>query len=262
MMTALCDSHCHLADSRIHEDLENVLRRAGEAGVGIIVAVGAIGTIETDRLTVRIAESVANVFAVIGVHPHDASSCDAARISALKELAKSNKVVAIGETGLDFHYMRSAPEEQEMSLRRHLELAAELDLPVVIHCRDGERRLAEIVRETGLPPAGGVIHCFTGDRAAALEFLSLGFHISFSGILTFKNARGLREIAPIVPGDRIMIETDAPYLAPEPYRGQRNEPSWLPRTLETLAAARGANSGALADTVTANAMRLFRISRN
>jgi TatD DNase family protein len=258
-MPNLCDSHCHLADERIHADLAGVLDRAAAAGVGPIVAVGAIGTIATDRLTVEIAEYREGVYAAIGVHPHDAAACDEPRLDELRELARSAKVVAIGESGLDFHYLRSPAEAQERALRRHLELAAELGLPIVIHCRDAEQRLREIVREVGVPPAGGVIHCFTGDGAAARDFLSLGFHISFSGIVTFRNAAELRAAVPLVPDERLMVETDAPYLAPEPYRGRRNEPAYLPRTLEVVAGLRGQEPAALGAIVTANSARLFKL---
>jgi TatD DNase family protein len=258
-MPNLCDSHCHLADPRIHADLEGVLERAAAAGVGPIVSVGAIGTIETDRLTVEIAEHREGVYAAIGVHPHDAEACDQARLDQLRALARSPKVVAIGESGLDFHYLRSAAAAQELALRRQLELAASTDLPIVIHCRNAEQRLIEIVRETGMPPAGGVIHCFTGNAAAAREFLGLGFYLSFSGIVTFKNAQTLRAVVPIVPDDRLMVETDAPYLAPEPYRGRNNEPAFLPRTLEMVAALRQTEAASLSALVTANAKRLFKL---
>lgn len=189
------DTHCHLADRKLRSDVESILARAAEAGVARMISVGAIGPIETDRLTVEIAKRHANVFAAVGVHPHDAKDCTPERIAELRDLAKSDRVVAIGESGLDFHYMHSPAEAQEAALRRHLELAAEVGKPIVIHCRDGERRMVEIVRETGMPPRGGVIHCFTGNAAAAREFLALGFHISFSGILTFKNAEQIRAAA-------------------------------------------------------------------
>src|SRR5580658_7849168 len=145
------------------------------------------------------------------------------------------------------------------SLRRHLELASQLDRPIVIHCRDAEERMVEIVRETGVPPAGGVIHCFTGDASAARAFLALGFCISFSGILTFKNAGAVREAAKIVTDDRVMVETDAPYLAPEPYRGKRNEPAYVARTFEVLAQLRGSDSAKLADAIRTNTARLFAL---
>ncbi len=259
-MLHLVDSHCHLADARLRDGVEGVIARARLAGVATIISVGAIGTIETDRLTVELAEHNPGVYAAIGVHPHDAVDCNDARIAELRELACSAKAVAIGESGLDFHYMHSPREAQELSLRRHLALAAELGKPIVIHCREAEGRLAAIVREAGIPPRGGVIHCFTGDAASAREFLALGFYISFSGILTFRNAAGIREAAPFVPSDRVMVETDAPYLAPEPYRGKRNEPAYVVGTLEVLARLRGVRTDVLAKATTENARRLFALS--
>jgi TatD DNase family protein len=258
-MIAVVDTHCHLADPRLRGEVDDVLARAREAGVRTIVAVGAIGSIETDRMTVEMAERNPDVWAAVGVHPHDAKDCDSTRIAQLREIARAPKVVAIGESGLDFHYMHSPAAAQEESLRRHLELAAEMEKPIVIHCRDAERRLVEIVREVGIPPRGGVIHCFTGDEAAAREFLALGFYISFSGILTFKNAARVREAARIVPGDCVLIETDAPYLAPEPHRGRRNEPCYVIRTLETLAKLRDADTAALGSQIIANSARIFDI---
>ncbi len=260
LMIPVVDTHCHLADPRLRDDVEGALERAKEAGVRFMVSVGAIGPIENDLLTLEIAERHANVYAAVGVHPHDAKDCTAERIAALRDLASSKRVVAIGESGLDFHYLRSPREAQEASLRHHLELASQLDRPIVIHCRDAEERMVEIVRETGVPPAGGVIHCFTGDASAARAFLALGFCISFSGILTFKNAGAVREAAKIVPDDRVMVETDAPYLAPEPYRGKRNEPAFVVRTLEVLAQIRGVDPAALGARVIENAARLFRVS--
>jgi len=258
-MDTILDAHCHLADPRLYPDLDGALARAADAGVGTIVAVGAIDTIETDRLTVEIAERHPRVFAAVGVHPHNAVDCDEPRIAALAALAQSPKVVAIGETGLDFHYMHSPADAQERALRRHLELARALDRPVMIHCRDAERRLCEIVRETGLPPAGGMIHCFTGDADAARELVELGFYVSFSGILTFRKADALRAAAMLVPEDRLLIETDAPYLAPEPYRGRSNEPAYVRRTFEAMVALRGADASALAARLCDNAAHLFRL---
>ena len=258
-MIPIIDTHCHLADTRLDVDLEEVLDRASHAGISKIISVGAIGTIETDRRSVEIAEKHPHIFAAIGVHPHDAKDCTADRLGQLRAFANSSKVVAIGESGLDFFYKHSPIEAQEQSLRAHLKLAAELGKPIVIHCRDAEARLAEIVREEGLPPAGGVVHCFTGDSKAAEAFLALGFDISFSGILTFKNAGKLREAAQIVPSDRVMVETDAPYLAPEPYRGQRNEPAFVRRTLEVLAEVRNQNVDDLAERSASNSTRLFAL---
>jgi TatD DNase family protein len=260
-MTQIIDTHCHLADPRLRGEVDAVLERAAAAGVATVLSVGAIGPIENDRLTVEIAQRAANVFAAVGVHPHDAKDCSAERMGELRALARSDKVVAIGESGLDFHYLRSPREVQEAALRKHLELAGETGLPIVIHCRDAEARMVEVVREVGMPPAGGVIHCFTGDAPAAREFLALGFHISFSGIITFRNANQVREAARAVPADRVMVETDAPYLAPEPHRGKRNEPAFVVRTLGVLAQVRGEEPGALAAHIVANAARLFRLPR-
>ncbi|MGA2410675.1 MAG: TatD family hydrolase [Candidatus Binataceae bacterium] len=258
----LVDTHCHLADPRMRDDTAEVIARAQEAGARFLISVGAIGTIECDQATVAIAERNANVYAAVGVHPHDAKDCDKNRLAELRALARSSKVVAIGESGLDFHYMHSPAETQENSLLRHLELAAELELPIVIHCREAEERVAAIVRAFSLPPRGGAIHSFTGNAEAARAFIALGFHISFSGILTFKNAKALREAAIVVPDDRLLIETDSPYLAPEPYRGKRNEPAYVARTLETLAHVRSTDAIALGETIIANAARLFRINPN
>jgi TatD DNase family protein len=258
-MPTVIDTHCHLADAKLRDDVEGVIARASDVGVAQIISVGAIGPIDNDRLTVEIAERHENVFAAVGVHPHDASDCTPDRIAQLRELAASKKVVAIGESGLDFHYMHSPREAQEASLRAHLKLAGELDLPIVIHCRDAERRMVEIVGEAGIPPRGGVIHCFTGNVDAAREFVALGFCISFSGIITFKNAAPIREAAANLPDDRVMVETDAPYLAPEPYRGKRNEPAYVMRTLEVLANLRRVDAATLGAQVIANAARVFRL---
>jgi TatD DNase family protein len=255
----LTDSHCHLADPKLHGDTDAILDRARAAGLRTMVSVGAIGSIECDRETVAIAERNPDVYAAIGVHPHDAKDCDDDRIAQLRDLAQSSRVVAIGESGLDFHYMHSPVAAQEAALRRHLELAAEVGRPIVIHCRDAEERVVAIVREVGMPPRGGVIHCFTGNAAAAREFLALGFHISFSGIVTFKSAATLREAAPIVPADRLLAETDAPFLAPEPYRGKRNEPAFVARTFEVLAQLRNVDCDSMADQIATNAARVFQL---
>jgi TatD DNase family protein len=257
LISGVTDSHCHLADPRLRDELDALLERARAAGVATIISVGAIGTIETDRLTVAIAERSADVYAAVGVHPHDAKDCDARRLDELRDLAQSARVVAIGESGLDFHYVHSPRVAQEEALRRHLELAAELNKPIVIHCRDAEDRVQAIVHEVGMPPRRGVIHCFTGDAEAARRFVAMGFHISFSGILTFRNAATVREAVAAVPDDRVLIETDAPYLAPEPYRGKRNEPAFVTRTLELLARLRNRGPQAIASMIAANLNRLF-----
>jgi TatD DNase family protein len=257
-LPTLIDTHCHLADARLHPDVDGAIERAAATGVRTIVSVGAIDTIQTDRDTVAIAHRHDHVYAVIGVHPHNADSCDERRLDQLRELARSKKVVAIGESGMDLHYQHSTRQAQEASLRRHLRLARELSLPLVIHCRAAEPIVAEIVREEGMPPAGGAIHCFTGSTEDAMRFLALGFFISFSGIVTFKNAGALRETARLIPDDRLLIETDGPYLTPEPHRGRRNEPAYVALTFATLVKLRDADPATLAARIMANAASLFR----
>lgn len=259
-LPALVDTHCHLADSRLQADATALIARADAAGVRVIVSIGAIGPLQTDRDTVAIAERHEHVYAVVGVHPHNADDCDQQRIDQIRELARSKKVVAIGETGMDLYYKNSTRQAQEESLRRHLRLARELALPVVIHCREAESAVAEIVRQEGLSAAGGAIHCFTGSSADAEAFLALGFYISFSGILTFKNADALRETARLVPADRLLMETDAPYLTPEPNRGRLNEPAYVALTFGALAQARNVAAPVLAAQIMANAAALFRFT--
>ncbi len=256
-LPALVDTHCHLADSRLLADATALIARADAAGVRVIVSVGAIGPIQTDRDTVAIAERHDSVYAVVGVHPHNADDCDERRLDQVRELARSKKVVAIGETGMDLHYHNSTRQAQEESLCRHLRLAHELSLPVVIHCRQAESIVAEIVRQEGMPAEGGAIHCFTGTTEDALNFLALGFYISFSGIITFKNAGALRETARQIPEDRLLMETDAPYLTPEPHRGRPNEPAYVALTFGVLARLRGAEPVALAARIMTNAATLF-----
>jgi TatD DNase family protein len=256
-MIDLIDTHCHLADARMAGDAEAIIQRAADAGITQIVSVGAIGPIQTDYDTVALAQRYPRVYAAIGVHPHDADACDEHRMEELAALADCGKVVAIGETGMDLHYLHSPQAAQEQSLRRHLRMAHRLALPIVIHCRDAAEPIARIVEEEGLPARGGVIHCFTGNSAEAARFLGLGFYLSFSGIVTFKSAGALRAAAALVPDDRILIETDAPYLTPEPLRGQRNEPAHVRLTLDKLAAVRQVESAALAALTAVNARRLF-----
>lgn len=253
----LIDTHCHLADPRLIHDATALIARAEAAGVRVILSVGAIGPIQTDRDTVAIAERHDNIYAVIGVHPHDAGNCDEARMDAVAELAQSEKVVAIGESGMDLHYRNSTRQAQEQALRAHLRIARQLARPIVIHCREAEPIVARIVEEEGMPPRGGAIHCFTGSSEDAARFVDLGFYISFSGIVTFKNAGALRETVRLIPEDRLLIETDAPYLTPEPNRGRLNEPAYVALTLGAIARVRNAEPSAMAARIMGNAAALF-----
>jgi TatD DNase family protein len=248
------DSHCHLDDKRFADDLDAVLDRAAAAGVTRILSIGTgDGPPEIDR-AVRLADRYETVYASVGVHPHNASKATAETYDDLRALARHAKVVAFGEIGLDYHYDFSPREIQREVFIEQLKLAADVALPVTIHTREAWEDTMSILAEywTG----EGVMHCFTGDPAQAREALALGFHLSFGGVLTFKTAENVRESARITPEDRLLIETDAPYLAPIPYRGKRNEPSMMLETARKLAEVRGTTPERVAEITTTNFERL------
>ena len=259
--TALVDSHCHVAEPEFDVDRDAVLARAAAAGVTTIVCIGATGSVETNRRAVALAGRHGDVAIVVsvGVHPHDAVTADDAAFAELRHLAAMPGVVAIGETGLDHHYDHSPRSAQREAFARTAALARELDLPLVIHVREAHREAAEVLRAEPLGPAGGVVHCFTGGAAEARCYLDLGLHVSVSGIVTFRNADALRTAVRDVPLDRLLIETDAPYLAPVPHRGKRNEPAHVRLVADAVAAVRGQAPDGLARATTANARRLFRL---
>lgn len=253
----LVDTHAHLQDGRLRGDLAAVLARARASGVERVVAIGI--TAEDSAEVVAIAAEHPGVFAAVGYQPNglvDATEDDWRRIV---ELAGAPKVVAIGETGLDRYWDRVPFPLQQEWFRRHLALARERDLPVVIHCRDCEADIVAALAE--FAPVRGVLHSFTGDRTQAEAFLDLGLHLSFAGMLTFNNKTldGLREAAAAVPIDRLLVETDSPYLAPEPRRGRTNEPANVAWTARKLAEVRGMAEADLARAVAANAQELFRL---
>ena len=250
----LIDSHCHLDDSRFADDLEAVLDRAAAAGVTKILTIGTgDGPPEVDR-AVRLAERFDRVYASIGVHPHDASKVTAQTYSDLRALASGAKVIAFGEIGLDYHYDFSPRDVQREVFIEQLRLASDVNLPITIHTRDAWEDTIAILREHW--HGEGIMHCFTGTPDHAKEALELGFHLAYGGVITFKTAEQVRESARITPDDRILIETDAPYLAPIPYRGKRNEPSMIVETLRKLAEVRSSTAEAVAQLTTRNFNRL------
>jgi TatD DNase family protein len=255
----LIDSHCHLDMKELADDRERVLERAAEAGVATMVTIGAGGPMKCNHAAVSLAERYDNVFATVGIHPHDASGVDEDSMATIRDLARRPKVVAVGETGLDYHYDNSPRPRQQEAFRRFIVLARELRLPLVVHLREADGDAARLLREERAHELGGVIHCFSGDAASARTFLDLGFHLSFSGVLTFPTAEPVREAARIVPADRMMVETDAPFLAPVPYRGKRNEPALVAQTAATLAEVRGESLDAVAERTRINTTRLFRL---
>ncbi|MCY4439435.1 MAG: TatD family hydrolase [Deltaproteobacteria bacterium] len=253
----LIDTHCHIQTEEFDEDRHEVLARAREAGVDTLIVVGGAGDLSTNDAAVTLAEQHAGLYATVGMHPHDAKDVAEEDMDRLRGLTGHPKVVAIGETGLDFHYDNSPREVQREMFDRFAGLAVERRLPIVVHNRESDREVAETIRNRGGGKLEGVIHCFTSDQAAARSFLDLGFYLSFSGIVTFKNADGLRDVARWAPLDRLLIETDAPFLAPVPKRGRRNEPAYVRFVAETLAQVRGVGVDEIADAAGRNARALF-----
>ena len=257
------DTHCHVHAGSYGAETEDVLRRAKEAGLVRMLVIG--GGEAENTLAADMAEnySTAGIYAAVGIHPHEASclfapSGQGERImDEVSSLGRRERVIAIGETGLDYHYDNSPREQQQEGLRMHLRLAAELKKPVVLHCREACASLLTILREEGNLPAGGVIHCFSGTMEDAAEFLEMGYYLSFAGPLTFKKNDELRQIFSDLPEDRILLETDSPYLSPLPFRGKRNEPAYIPFVYEKAAEVRGMSLNAMALLVRRNAQRLF-----
>jgi TatD DNase family protein len=252
----LVDSHCHLDFPDFATELDGVVDRARAAGVGRIVTIST--RVKQHAAVLAIAERYPNVYCSVGTHPHHAHEELDITVEHLVALTRAAKVVAIGEAGLDYHYGYSSPDAQEQGFRSHIDAARETGLPLVIHSRDADLDMAKILEEEtakGAFPA--VLHCFTGSRDLAQRAIALGLYISFTGILTFKKSDDLRLIAAALPPDRILVETDAPYLAPGPYRGKRNEPAFVVETAKTLAAVRGISTEELARQTTENFFRLF-----
>jgi TatD DNase family protein len=259
-MLPIVDSHCHLDFEDFREDLPAVLDRARATGLVAMVCVGSGGDLGTAERAVELAGREPEVFAAIGIHPHDAAKMTPELWPALEELAKKPRVVGIGETGLDYFYDHSPRQVQREVFERFLKLATAAKRPVICHVRDAHDDAVAVLRAGPIPDAGGVIHCFSGNVEDARRYLDLGLHLSFSGVITFKKADDLREAAAYAPADRILVETDAPFLAPIPHRGQRNEPSFVAKTLDSLARVRGITPSQAAEATTANAFRLFDLT--
>jgi TatD DNase family protein len=254
------DSHCHLTDPQFDHDREAVIERARTAGVSRFIVIGATGDFSHNEQAVELARTHADIFAVIGVHPHDAKTITSDMYARLRVLAREPQVVGLGETGLDFYYDNSPREDQRTHFRAFIRLARELGLPLSMHVRDAYKEAGQILRREGEGQVQGVMHCFTGTAEDAQDLLDSGFFLSFSGIVTFKSAQALREVAQAVPLDRLLIETDCPLLAPVPYRGKRNEPAYVARVAETVATVTGRSLGEITDATRQNTERLFRLS--
>lgn len=254
----LIDTHTHLDDARYESDREAVIARARETGIDGMITIGC--DLSTSQAAVALANRYPFVYATVGVHPHEVKHIEDGWYNEFRRLAENKKVVAFGEVGLDYHYNYSSPKEQRDRFREQIQLARELGLPLVIHTREAQEDTIQILKDERSTEIGGVFHCFSGDAWLAKDALDLGFYLSFSGILTFQNAGMLRDIAKTVPLDRILIETDCPYLTPVPHRGKRNEPAFVRHVAEILAAVASVSDlDEIYRLTTENARRLFRI---
>ncbi|MBC7385445.1 MAG: TatD family hydrolase [Cryobacterium sp.] len=257
----LIDSHCHLNYDYDGKSAGELVSEAGAAGVSALVAISV--EIESHGEVVAISEKFANVFHTVGLHPHEGMHWKASDADYIRQAARHPKCRGIGELGLDYHYESSPRHQQLAALRAQLDLAIELEQPIVVHSREAEDDLLpELTRYAQSVKAGnpvGVIHCFTGTKAFGQACLDLGFYISFSGILTFKNAEDLRDAARAYPLERILVETDSPFLAPIPYRGKKGEPRMVFETAKKLAEVKGLSFEEVAKVTTANSKRLFRL---
>lgn len=257
----LIDTHTHLDDGRFDRDREGVIARAQEAGVHTFITIGC--DLATSRAAVALADRYPFVYATVGVHPHEVRHVKDDWFTELRDLARHPKVLAYGEIGLDYHYDHSPRDIQRARFREQVRLARELTLPIVIHTREAQEDTIGILKEERASELGGVFHCFSGDAWLAKDALDLGFYVSFSGVITFHNATMLREIAVTVPMDRLLIETDCPYLTPVPHRGKRNEPAYVKLVAEQIARVRSAREPMSVEEVgqitSANARRAFKI---
>lgn len=253
----LIDSHCHIDDARFDADREVMMTRARAAGIEHFVTIGC--DLETSRAAVALAEEHPFISATVGVHPHEVKLIQESWYDELRSLASSDRVVAYGEIGLDFHYDHSPRDVQRIRFREQIQLARELKLPIVIHTREAQEDTITILKEEKASELGGVFHCFAGDAWLAKDALDLGFYLSFSGVITFQNAVMLREIVKTVPLDRILVETDSPYLTPAPHRGKRNEPAYVRQVAEKIAEVHGITVHEVEEVTSQNARSLFRI---
>lgn len=252
---SLIDTHAHLNDPKFAQDLDDVVARATAEGVNRIIVCGY--DLESSRSAVELSRRYESILATVGVHPHDAKNYNSQTEQALVELSHEPKVLAIGEIGLDFHYDFSPRPQQAAAFEAQMDLAWRLKLPIVVHSRESNPEVMEMLKARVGNIVGGVFHCFSGDMAFAEEVLDLGFYIGVDGPLTYKASEKLRGVVAMCPLDRLLLETDCPYLAPIPFRGKRNEPAYVSYVADEAARAKGISTEQLAEATSANARRLF-----
>jgi TatD DNase family protein len=251
----LIDTHCHLYHRDYDEDRTLVLARAVAAGVGAMVVIGY--DLASSEAAIQLAHEDPRLFAAVGIHPHDAATLDDAALGRLRQMATDPRVVALGEIGLDFYRNLSPRDDQERAFRAQVELARALALPIVIHTRESDTEVLALLEQWRDGDYRGILHCFGSDVATAQRAFDLGLHVGIGGVVTFKNARALQETVHSLPLDRLVLETDCPYLAPHPNRGRRNEPCFVPLIADKLAELHGCSVDTIAESTTANAQRLF-----
>ncbi len=256
-MKMFIDTHVHLNADQYEEDLQDVINRALEAKVEKMVVIGFDR--KTIERTMELIEQYDFVYGVIGWHPVDAIDCTQEDLEWIEELAAHPKIVGIGETGLDYYWDKSPKDVQQALFRKQIQLAQKINLPIIIHNRDATGDVVNILREENAASVGGVMHCFSGSVETARECIAMNFMISLGGPVTFKNARLPKEVATDIPLEHLMIETDAPYLAPHPYRGKRNEPAFVPLVAEEIARLKGLTIEEIAQATTDNAKNFFGI---
>ena len=253
----LFDTHAHLDDKRFDGDRDNVIKKAREEGIEYILNPGA--DLETSIAAVNVANQNDKIYAAVGVHPHDVKDINEDTIRELKKLSENKKVVAIGEIGLDYYYDNSPREEQRKWFKRQIELAKEVNLPIIIHDRDAHQETFDILKEYNVGDIGCVMHCYASSVEMAKEYIKMGVYISIAGPVTFKNARKTYEVAKEIPLEYLLVETDSPYLTPTPYRGKRNESSYVKFVAQKVAEAKGITLEEVARQTTLNAKKLFNI---
>ncbi|WP_353095569.1 TatD family hydrolase [Tissierella praeacuta] len=253
----LIDSHAHLDDSRFDYDRDMLIKSLQDNGIEMVMNIGA--DLRSSIASVSLAEKYDNIYAAVGVHPHSAKEMDGSTMEILKSFAKRDKVVAIGEIGLDFFYDNSPRDIQKKWFKEQLELAKEVELPVIIHTRDAAQETFDIIKEAQDGRLRGVLHCYSGSVEMAKEYIKMGFYISLGGPVTFKNSKVSKEVAKAVPLDKLLVETDSPYLTPEPYRGKRNEPIFVKYAAGAIAEIRGISFEELSKATNRNTKDLFKI---
>ncbi len=251
----LFDTHAHLDDARFDSDRDEVIKNLIREGVSYVVNIGA--DIQSSRNSVELARKYDFIYAAVGVHPHEADSMTDCDLAELEELSKYEKVVAIGEIGLDYHYDNSDRTAQKYWFEKQLLLAKKLNMPYIIHDREAHGDTLDIIRKVGY--TNGVMHCFSGSSEMAKQIVKMGMYVSIAGPVTFKNAGKLIDVAQVVPDERLLIETDCPYLTPEPFRSKRNNPAYVKYTAEKIAQLRGMEFSQLAKTTLENAKRFYNI---